>query len=245
MYETDEAVSQYCEAHYGEEYFNVKNFSAIITKICMEYMKDRPRKRALDLGCAVGRATFELAKDFDFVNGLDFSARFIRIAFQLQEKGVTRYELVEEGDIVSYHEKKLSDFGLADVKDRVEFFQADATNLKPQFSRYDLILAANLLDRLNDPRKFLTTIHERLNMGGLLVLASPYTWLEEFTKKENWIGGIRKDGEPYTTLEALGDLLGDHFKMLDEPEDIEFIIRETGRKFQHTLSQLTIWERID
>jgi len=210
----------------------------------MEHMKDRPRKRALDLGCAVGRATFELAKNFDFVNGLDFSARFIRIAFQLQEKGVTRYALVEEGDIVSYHEKQLTDFGLEHVKDRIEFFQADATNLKPQFSHYDLILAANLIDRLYDPKKFLTTIHERLNKWGVLVLASPYTWLEEFTNKENWVGGIRKDGEPYTTLEGLRDLLGAHFRMIDDPRDIEFVIRETGRKFQHTLSQLTVWERV-
>jgi 5-histidylcysteine sulfoxide synthase/putative 4-mercaptohistidine N1-methyltranferase len=244
MYETDEAVSQYCEAHYGQKYFDVENFSVRCAKLCMEHMKDRPRKRALDLGCAVGRATFELAKNFDFVNGLDFSARFIRIAFQLQEKGVTRYALVEEGDIVSYHEKQLTDFGLEHVKDRIEFFQADATNLKPQFSHYDLILAANLIDRLYDPKKFLTTIHERLNKGGVLVLASPYTWLEEFTNKENWVGGIRKDGEPYTTLEGLRDLLGAHFRMIDEPRDIEFVIRETGRKFQHTLSQLTVWERV-
>ena len=244
MYETDTAVSQYCEAHYGQTYFDVENFTVRLAKICMEYMKDRPRKRALDLGCAVGRATFELAKKFDFVTGLDFSARFIRIAFQLQEKGVARYALVEEGDIVSYHEKQLADFGLDNVNDHVEFFQADATNLKPQFSNYDLILAANLIDRLYDPKKFLTTIQERLNIGGLLVLASPYTWLEAFTKKDNWVGGIRKDGEPYTTLEGLRDLLKTHFRMIDDPRDIDFVIRETKRKFQHTLSQLTVWERI-
>jgi hypothetical protein len=33
----------------------------------------------------------------------------------------------------------------------VEFFQGDATNLKPQFTGYDLILAANLIDRLTTP----------------------------------------------------------------------------------------------
>jgi 5-histidylcysteine sulfoxide synthase/putative 4-mercaptohistidine N1-methyltranferase len=244
MYETDVAVSQYCEAHYGQTYFGVENFPVKCARICMEYMHNRPRKRALDLGCAVGRATFELARNFDFVTGLDFSARFIRIAFQLREKGVTHYELLEEGEIVSYHEKRLSDFGLEPFKDKVEFFQADAVNLKPQFNNYDLIFAGNLLDRLYDPRKFLATIHERLNLGGLLILTSPYTWLEEFTKRENWVGGIRKDGEPYTTTEGLRDLLGGHFKMIDQPRDIEFVIRETRRKFQHTISQMTAWERV-
>ncbi|MFZ0449263.1 MAG: 5-histidylcysteine sulfoxide synthase [Desulfatiglandaceae bacterium] len=245
MYETDAAVSQYCEAHYGATYFGVENFPAACVKICLEHMQGRPGKRALDLGCAVGRATFELARHFEFVHGLDFSARFIRIAIQLKEKGVIHYEMVEEGDMVSYHEKRLADFQLESVRDRVEFLQADAANLKPQFNNYDLILAANLIDRLYDPGKFLTTIHDRIPVGGLLVLASPYTWLEEFTKRRNWVGGFRKDGEPYPTLEGLKDLLGAHFRMLAEPRDVAFIIRETGRKFQHTLSQITVWERVD
>ena len=244
MYETDASVSQYCEVHYGQTYFGVENFPAKCARICLEYMKTRHRKRALDLGCAVGRATFELAREFDFVTGLDFSARFIRIALQLREKGVTRYEMVEEGEIVSYHEKRLSDFGLEVVREKVEFFQADAINLKPQFSNYDLIFAGNLLDRLYDPKRFLAFVHERINLGGVLVLTSPYTWLEEFTKRENWVGGIRKDGEPYTTTEGLQELLCAHFRMIDEPRDIEFVIRETRRKFQHAISQMSVWERV-
>ena len=244
MYETDSAVSQYCEAHYGPDYYDVDNFPETCAKLALGYMMDRPKKRALDLGCAVGRSTFELAREFDFVNGLDFSARFVRIAFQMREKGVTHYELAEEGEIVSYHEKRLEEFGLEPFKNKVEFFQADASNLKSQFTGYDMILAANLIDRLYDPVKFLTTIHKRLNMSGLLVLTSPYTWLEEFTKKVNWVGGFRKDGEPYTTLEGLQDHLSAHFRMLDEPRDIEFVIRETRRKFQHTVAQMTVWERV-
>ncbi len=133
------------------------------------------------------------------------------------------FELVEEGEVVSYHEARLSELGLDRVADRVEFFQGDATNLKPQFTGYDLILAANLIDRLYDPKKFLETIHERLNLGGVLVITSPYTWLEEFTKKENWLGGFRKAGEPYLTLDALRDLLSPHFVMLDTPQNVEFV----------------------
>ncbi len=75
------------------------------------------------------------------------------------------------------------------------------------------------------------------------MIASPYTWLEEFTKKANWIGGVRRAGEPFTTLEGLQEQLGERFRLLGEPRDIPFVIRETARKFQHTLAQLTIWER--
>ena len=158
MYESDALVSQYCESHYGPDYFDVANFAQNCARLGLEKMAGKPRKRALDLGCAVGRAAFELAREFKFVNGLDFSARFIRVAIQMQEKGVIHYELPEEGEIVSFHEKSLADFGLEGVKDRVEFFQADATNLKPRFTGYDLILAANLIDRLYDPQKFLKFI---------------------------------------------------------------------------------------
>ena len=191
----------------------------------------------------MGRATFELAKDFETVTGIDFSARFIRVALQLKEKGATHYELAEEGEVVSYHYARLTELGLDQVAGRVEFCQGDAINLKPQFAGYDLILAANLIDRLYDPKKFLETIHERLNVGGVLVITSPYTWLEEYTKKEHWLGGIRRAGEPYMTLDALRELLSPHFVMLDAPQNVEFVIRETRRKFQHTISELTAWER--
>jgi putative 4-mercaptohistidine N1-methyltranferase len=244
MYETDVLVSQYCEAHYGSSYFGVENFPVHMARLALAAMGGRPKKRALDLGCAVGRATFELAREFEFVNGLDFSARFIRIAFQMQEKGIIHYEQTEEGEIVSFHEKRLADFDLQATKEKVEFFQADASNLKPQFDRYDLILAANLLDRMVDPKKFLSTIHQRLKDGGILIIASPYTWLKEFTRRENWVGGIRKDGEPYTTLEGLQDHLGQHFKMIEHPRDVEFVIRETRRKFQHSISQVSMWEKM-
>jgi len=245
MYESDQAVSQYCELHYGPSYFGVESFPVQCARICLDYMQGRgqPLNKALELGCSVGRATYELARSFDEVHGLDFSARFIRIAFQLQEKGYTRYELCEEGEIVSFHEHHLSEFNLDEVRQKVEFHQADAANLKPRFTGYNLILAANLIDRMVNPIRFLTTVHERLEPGGLLVITSPYTWLEEFTKREQWVGGYRKDGEPYSTLEALGDILGSRFNMIDSPRDVELVIRETRRKFQHTLCQLTVWEK--
>ncbi|MCF6178486.1 MAG: putative 4-mercaptohistidine N1-methyltransferase, partial [Geopsychrobacter sp.] len=199
----------------------------------------------LDLGCAVGRASFELARHFKSVTGIDFSARFIRIAHQLQQKGNIHYQLPEEGEIVSFHEQHLKNFALNETQHKIEFLQGDAHNLKPQFKEYDLVIAANLLDRLYDPALFLATIHKRINSGGLLIIASPYTWLEEFTKKENWIGGLRRSGEPVTTLQGLQEQLGPHFHMLGEPQDLPFVIRETARKFQHTVSQLSIWQKTE
>jgi 5-histidylcysteine sulfoxide synthase/putative 4-mercaptohistidine N1-methyltranferase len=242
-YETDRLISEYIEFHYGDEYFGVANFPKTLADLAIAAMGDKPAGKALDLGCATGRATFELARHFDQVTGIDFSARFIGIGTQLAEQDRLRYTLTEEGELVSYKECSLAALGLSDVAAKVEFFQGDACNLKPVFSGYDLILAANLIDRLYSPSLFLKTVHERLNRGGLLMLTSPYTWLAEHTKREEWIGGFKKDGENFTTLDGLKAMLGEHFRLVRGPESVPFVIRETKRKFQHTVSEVTVWER--
>jgi 5-histidylcysteine sulfoxide synthase/putative 4-mercaptohistidine N1-methyltranferase len=242
-YENDKMLSEYAEFHYGEEHFGVPNFSKALADLAVEAMGLKPKRAALDLGCAAGRASFELARHFDRVTGIDFSARLIGSGVRMAGQGVLRYTLADEGDLVFYRERRLADLGLAETRGKVEFFQGDACNLKPLFSGYDLILAANLIDRLYSPRKFLGGVHERLNEGGLLLIASPYTWLEEHTKKEEWIGGFKRDGENVRTLDGLKAILGEHFRLIRGPVEVPFVIRETRRKFQHTLSEVTIWEK--
>jgi 5-histidylcysteine sulfoxide synthase/putative 4-mercaptohistidine N1-methyltranferase len=242
-YESDTLAAQYCDAHYGPCHFDVPNFPATCAGIALAAMAGRTKGHALDLGCALGRASFELAKGgFEHVTGLDFSTRFFRLAARMQEEGYLRYAFPEEGEIVSYHESGLKELGLDEIRDRILFSQADACNLPEKFCGYDLVLAANLIDRLYSPRRFLSTIHERMNPGGLLVLTSPYTWLEEYTGKEEWLGGYRDAGEPVWSLDGIKEALAQHFSMLGAPRDVPFIIRETRRKFQHTVAELTVWE---
>lgn len=42
------------------------------------------------------------------MTGIDFSARFIRVCHQLQERGSIRYAIPDEGELVSYHERTLA-----------------------------------------------------------------------------------------------------------------------------------------
>jgi putative 4-mercaptohistidine N1-methyltranferase len=185
-----------------------------------------------------------LAKHFNQVTGIDFSARFIDLAVRLAKDGVVRYTISDEGELVSYRERKLSDLQLENTRSKVAFFQGDACNLKPHFSGYDLILAANLIDRLYNPSLFLENVHQRLKPGGLLLIASPYTWLAEHTPREEWLGGFKKGGENFTTLDGLKEMLGKHFTLEQGPLEVPFVIRETRRKFQHSLSEVTLWKRI-
>ena len=242
-------MSQYLDFHYGDEYFQVANFAEACAQHCISAAQasgiSGDGSRALDLGCAVGRSSFELAKYFDQVVGLDFSARFIASAVELQQTGIKRYVIRDEGELVSYKEIQLSDLGLESNADRCQFMQADACNLHQKYTGYDLIFAGNLIDRLYAPKALLSTIHERMNQGGLLILASPYTWLEEYTERKEWLGGFKDaSGENFTTLDGLKEVLGVHFDLLGEPIDVPFVIRETRRKFQHTLSQMTVWKLV-
>lgn len=240
IYESDTLVSQYLEFHYGEEYFGVPNYPVACINACMKFFDNRPHLRALDLGCSVGRATFELAKYFNHVDGIDFSARFIQQGIKFQEDKVIRYTVPTEGDLVEYKELELASFDYDALIDKINFSQGDACNLKQIFKNYNLIFCGNLIDRLYDPSLFLHTIDKRLAPSGILVLTSPYTWLQEFTDKSKWLGGIKINGENRSTLQSLKDILAPKFKLL-EVCDLPFVIRETERKFQHSVTQMTVW----
>ena len=241
IYETDELVSQYCEFQYGDTHFGVKNFAIECARIASEFSINR--SKALDLGCATGRASYELAKSFDEVEGIDFSARFVQVGTKLKEEGSIAFTVKEEGDIVSHKKVSIEDLGYEDIKDKVSFWQGDACNLKPSFHGYDLILATNLIDRLYNPRLFLDAVDERMNKDGVLVITSPYTWQESSTKKELWLGGYKdENGEDVKTIDTLQTVLGDRFERI-HVQDLDFVIKETARKYQHTIAQLSVWKK--
>ncbi len=242
-YETDELISQYLEFHYGGEYFGVPNFPKACIDALIPHVDLSHNSRALDLGCAVGRSSFELARYYEHVDALDFSTRFIRNAINLVDHGEVKYMIPTEGELTELKSFSLADLALGEQVKNIEFSQGDACNLKAKYSDYDLIFAGNLIDRLYQPKQFLTSIKDRIKTGGYLVLTSPYTWLEEFTEKQNWLGGIKVNGENVTTLDALKTILGQDFELVSLPQDVPFVIRETARKHQHTVAQLSIWRK--
>jgi len=241
VYETDDSIAQYCEFHYGEENFGVKNFCVNSVELLKPYLEKNKTNKALDLGCSVGRSTFELAKTFDEVTGIDFSANFINVGVKLKKYDTLTFRVKREGDISSEKTVSLKDFGLEKTQDNVSFMQGDACNLKDIYTGYDLIFCSNLIDRLYYPQKFIDDIPSRVNPDGLLVLLSPYTWLEEYTPKENWLGGYIKDNKEVSTLETLKTELKDF--ELQETIDVPFVIKETNRKYQHSVSQMSIWKK--
>lgn len=243
-YEDDTTLAQYLEFHFGERWHGEANFPRGLAKVAIDAMGSRALSRALDIGCACGRTSFELARVFAHVDGIDFSNKFVEQCQAMARDKVVRYARPEEGALVSLQERTLASLNLEETTERVAFHQGDACDLRPEFTGYDLVLAGNLIDRLYAPSLFLTRIHERINDGGLLLIASPYTWLENHTPKDKWVGGFQKAGEDYSTFDGLNDMLAPHFTLLMEPRSLPFVIRETRNKFQHSFSELTVWEKI-
>lgn len=140
----------------------------------------------MDIGCAVGRTSLELASHFDEVIGIDLSNAFIEAANNVLTSAYP--------DLVS----------------KVKFIVGDACKLDQSLGKFSLIFGGNLIDRLYDPTAFLLQVSEFLEHQGVLILTSPYSWLEDFTPKDKWIGGYLKDGKPVTTQEGLRNTLCSH-----------------------------------
>ena len=241
MYESNIIASQYCEFHYGDEYHNVKNFPKEVAKLAMKYTNKRTK--ALDIGCAVGRATFELAKEFDNVDGIDYSKSFIEISNKMKNNKELSFLDVQEGDIAYKKAVSLDSLDLNNINSNINFYEQDAMNLDATLNSYDLVIAVNLIDRLHTPLDFLNEIPKRINKDGILLIASPYTWLEEFTKKENWLGGYIKDGIEVKTLDGLKASLENEFELIESNLSVDFVIKETSNKYQHSISQISIWKK--
>ena len=241
VYETDPEVVLSCEFNWGEKFNGEKSFAKELLGKVLDAVKGRTVKKVLDLNSDTGRLPFELAQHFEDVTGLDFSARFIRISIELQEQGRTQYIMKDEGDLVLYREVMLQEYGIEKNLKNILFMQADANNIKPLYTGYDLVVIPNLLEELAYPDRLLSTIHERMNPNSTLVLASTYDWDEKRTPKEHWPGGFKKDGEVLTSFEGIKELLSAHFTLDGEPSDITFTVRKSTRCAEIKKTQVSVW----
>jgi putative 4-mercaptohistidine N1-methyltranferase len=244
FYETDGALEQYLLFHYGTpeqicpllpEARTACGFPARCVSEPLRGIELVRRGRALDLGCAVGRSSLELRRHFDAVVGIDFSHRFVQAAARMAKDRVWKVRVPCEGS--AYDEMKLELPRELSGEDIV-FEQGDACDLRADLGTFDLVLMANLIDRLPDPARCLARVPELVAPGGWLIITSPYTWLEEYTLKDKWLS----EGEN-GTLGGLQRLLEPGFA-LRRTLDVPFLIREHRRKYQWSIAEANIWERI-
>jgi putative 4-mercaptohistidine N1-methyltranferase len=247
-YDSQRALSEYLLFHYGTADQILPWSFGPVTALnypvrCVTELLDlgrlSPQARALDLGCAVGRSTFELARYCAEVIGLDASEQFIQTARLLREHGSVPYRYVEEGELVT---EAIASVPEGVDRGRVRFLHGDAQALPETLGPFDVVLMANLLDRLPEPARCLKALGELVNRGGQLIITTPCTWLREYTPRDHWLGGFARDGRPVRTLDSLRLHLDPCFE-LSLVKDIPFLIREHARKFQWSVAMGSRWNR--
>ena len=107
-YDSERGASEYLLFHYGAPDLRLPpgcaeagalEFPARCVSQCLDIARLPAKARALDLGCAVGRSSFELARPCAEVIGLDFSKHFIDLANRLRLRGSLRFKSFEEGEL--------------------------------------------------------------------------------------------------------------------------------------------------
>lgn len=242
-YESEKLVAEYLFFHYADEDEvsgghpvprEALNFPVrVVSELANPALAPRT---ALDLGCAVGRSSFELARIAQSVIGIDFSSAFIRSAEILKREGRLDCHVTVEGERAVPFTARVP--AGVDVS-CVSFETGDATSLRGDLGSFDLVLAANLLCRLPQPAKFLQRLPELVTPGGQLLLTTPFSWLPEYTAPEQWIGGHQSTGPSW---DALCKALEPHFE-LQLSKDMPFLIREHARKFQYGVPLGSRWIR--
>ena len=171
--------------------------------------------------------------------GIDYSRAFVKTAERLRDRGAVSFSVVEEGELTQMQVARVP----AGVdRSRTRFERGDAMNLRASLGSFDVVLMANLIDRLSDPRRCLRRLPALVNPGGQLIITSPYTWLPEYTPRSKWLGGRRQAGRPVRAADALLDILSPDFSLVRR-RDLPFVIREHARKFQLGIAEATIWRR--
>ncbi len=237
-YESRKLLDEYLLFHYGthEEVLPYEtgphDALGFAVRTVTENIEPHAGGRALDIGCAVGRSSFELSRFCDEVIGIDYSSAFVEAAETIRGEGLLKYQRLEE----AHRSTELSALVPPESRpEAIRFETGDAMDLRNDLGSFDVVHAANLLCRLREPAELLKRFPDLVSPGGQLVLTTPCTWLGEFTPPEKW------PDKP--TVEWLEDHLGDAFRRT-KTRDMPFLIRETARKFQWTVAQASVWERI-
>ncbi len=163
-----------------------------------------------DLGCAAGRASFELAaRTTGLVCGVDLNFEMLRLADTIQRTGEATYARRRLGLV--YEERRIiaPEFRGANVS----FWCCDVSVLPFANDAFAGALSLNVIDSVVAPRAHLEEIRRVVEPAGTAVICSPYEWTAQATPVEQWIGGHSQRGPTGGTSEpAMRQLLSSEWE---------------------------------
>lgn len=178
-------VSGYGRAHWGDGGF------ADLVSTATALLDEPPSGVWADLGCAVGRGTFELARTAELAVGVDLSFAMLRVAERVRREGRAVFGLRRVGIVYDRVE-----IGVPDVPaERMAFWCCDVGVLPFPDASLSGALSLNVLDCAASPVAHLTELARVLGPGGHALLSTPYDWSPAATPLDQWLGGHSQRGE--------------------------------------------------
>jgi SAM-dependent methyltransferase len=241
QYTETPVVSAYLWSHYADLFGDPDRHDAYLE---WSSLLGLPGGLALDIGCAVGRLTFELGRQADFAIGIDRSHAFIQTARALARDGQLTFGLVMEGDLAEYREIRLP---ACWPRERVEFILADALALPFPRSVFQRSSSLNLLDKLPEPLRHLQELNRVMAVNDAQTLISdPWSWSTDIAPKTAWLGGVPQGpfaGHGHLNLRRLLETgLEPAWQVIDEGT-VKWTIRNHRNHFERIYSDFLLAKR--
>lgn len=140
----------------------------------------------LDIGCGVGRTTWELAnRTSRWTLGLDLHLPMLKMAHQVLRDKRVRYELRRTGLIYELKDFPFEQEGAS----HIDFWACDAMCLPFPDHSVDQCVALNVLDCVSAPSQVLREVANVTKDGSQSLFSTPYDWTAQVTPQSEWIGG--------------------------------------------------------
>ena len=202
---------------------------------------------ALDVGCSVGRLSFEMSGAHQHVIGLDTSIAFIRKAREILKRKRLDFDLVIEGRVT---EPKGFAFNGNWNFENVDFIVADALALPFRKQAFSTVAAINLLEKVPDPLGHLAEVNRVMDEHAAKFLFSdPFSWDESVSPPETWLGGGNNGKYSRRGIDTLRRLFAGEFGVFNPPLTIQadgtvsWKIRKTENLWEHISSQYLLGHR--
>jgi SAM-dependent methyltransferase/uncharacterized protein YbaR (Trm112 family) len=235
-------LSNYCSDHWGDldpqatepERVSSGAIHRLLERVLPLNPEGLGAGPVLDLGCSVGRSSFELAARTDgLVLGVDLNFSMLRVASRALRTGRIRYPRRRVGVVYDRREFDVDLVG----SDRVDFWHCDVTALPFAEASFPQVLSLNLIDCLQDPRGHLVALRQVLRAGGTALLCTPFDWSTAATPMESWVGGHSQRGaEAGDSRAALHALLAQAelgLQIRAETDSIPWQVRIHERSIMH------------
>lgn len=236
-------ISSYMDLHYGTLADSKNPFASwadprIFWEKAVGIAKpvaDQIRHRSLDLGCSVGRYTFELARFSDLAVGIDLKFSFISEAAMFQRSKKISYERRKHGRCFEQVETSYS------PSQNVLFLVADALDPPFKAETFDLVTALNLIDNVKLPLVLIGQMDALLKQQGRLILGSPYEWQIDICEPEEWLETDGMDSPEMLQNILEGQLIpqmGLNYEVLENITDVPWRMRHHVRHYSVFLVHL-------